>query len=31
MKNEPVIVLPNGNYLIYDMYQQKYKLVVMKQ
>lgn len=31
MKKEPVLLLPNGNYLIYDMYQQKYTLVVVKQ
>jgi hypothetical protein len=30
MKNQPVILLANGNYLIFDEIQQKYKLVVVK-
>jgi len=30
MKNESVVLLPNGNYLIFDAVQQKYKLVILK-
>ncbi len=30
MKNEAIIVLANGNYLIFDSIQQKYTLVILK-
>lgn len=30
MNNKAIIVLANGNYLIFDSIQQKYKLVILK-